>query len=220
MLRIGVNVMMWRICLWSGLCLSAMPAQCQTRPELASAEWSVLSTPTRLGGKPSHGGRETTQSIARRAIPTQPGPTLEPGWTLSSNEASASLVYATAGKASSDKNSANETSPVGFICRKGDGFVTFRSPPVSQAAGKRVLVLLKSANGTIRIETKVGSDGVITGESPVRTSSLVFVLTPKKGDARLTVGPWSAEIEEGTSDVLLLRFQSLCDQPIMSADAD
>ena len=124
----------------------------------------------------------------------------------------ANLTYASGGK----------LAPLGFRCTKGDGFVTLRTPAVNFAPGKRVNVLLKSNNGAIRIDGKVTIDGerIIASESPVRTSSLVFVLTPKKGEAKMTVGSWSTEIEEGASDIKLLRFQTLCDQPVQSAEAN
>lgn len=200
-------VMMWRVCLWSSLFMAIMPLPSQAQS--SSSEWSLLSTPSPLKLKASARPAETTQSIAKR--PPAPA-AVEPGWNLSSDERVATLTYASGGK----------PAPLGFRCNKGDGFVTLRTPPVSFAPGKRMNVLLKSKNGTIRIDGKVTVDGerVIASESPVRTSSLVFVLTPKKGEAKLTVGGWSAEIDEGASDITLLRFQTLCDQPIVSADAN
>ncbi|MBY0612955.1 MAG: hypothetical protein K2P80_12305 [Beijerinckiaceae bacterium] len=176
-----------------------------------SSEWSLLSTPSAVNLKASSRPAETTQSIARKVVLPAPS-AIEPGWNLANDERFASLTYATGGK----------LAPLGFRCAKGDGFVTLRTPPVSFAPGKRVNVLLKSRNGTIRIDGKVTADGerVIASESPVRTSSLVFVLTPKKGEAKLSVGSWSTEIDEGASDIMLLRFQTLCDQPLKSAEAD
>ena len=221
-------------CLSLSLFLVALsePLRAQTAAENASSDnfrtWALLSTPSALNTAKTAGfktsrfkgaGPETTQSIPRQAAPA--AASWEQGWNLSSDETNASLVYAPEGK----------TAPVGFTCKKGDGFVTFRSPPSSFAAGKRMLVLLKSKNGSIRIDAHVSAGKTIESESPVRTSSLVFVLTPKIDPnrskrkkeavgqgAKLTVGGWSTALPESLSDVKLLRFQTLCDQPLASAE--
>ena len=222
-------------CLSLSLFLVALsePLRAQSAAENASSDsfrtWALLSTPSTLNKTKTAtaaktagfkgAGPETTQSIPRQPAPA--AASWEQGWNLSSDETNASLVYAPEGK----------TAPVGFTCKKGDGFVTFRSPPSGFAAGKRMLVLLKSKNGSIRIDAHVSAGKTIESESPVRTSSLVFVLTPKidpnrskrKKDAvgqgaKLTVGGWSTALPESLSDVKLLRFQTLCDQPLASAE--
>ena len=212
-------------CLMLSLFLAAQPdlAFAQAIASDDFRTWALLSTPSPLGApKPGHrktASPDTTQSISKQ--PIVPAASFEQGWNLSSDTTSASLVYAPDGKAA----------PIGFTCKKGDGFVTFRSPPSSFAAGKRMLVLLKSKNGTIRIDAHVAPAKTVESESPVRTSSLVFVLSPKidpnrskrKKDAagqgaKFSVGGWSAAMPEGMSDVKLLRFQTLCDQPVASAE--
>lgn len=230
-----VHVMKWGRCLSLSLVLAAQAIPVRAQATASSDDfstWALLSTPSALGpAKPgiSKPGRakpissETTQSIPRQTV-AEPAAQWEAGWNLTTDETSASLIYAMP-----EKSSAAKPAPVGFSCHKGDGFVTFRSPPGSHAAGKRLLVQLRSRNGSIRIDAHAGPGNVIESESPVRTSSLVFVLTPKiephrkKKDAasqgaKLTVGGWSAAIPEGTSDVKLLRFQTLCDQPVASAE--
>jgi hypothetical protein len=135
---------------------------------------------------------------------------LTEGWNVSSDPANANLIFARDGKALH----------VGFSCKKGDGFVTFRSPPTTGfAANKHILVTLKSLHGSIRIESKAseGPERIIESEVPVRTSSLVFVLSPKKGDVTAHVGGVVETITALKSDVKILRFQSLCDQPLISA---
>ena len=191
----------------------SLSTQSDTAP--ASAEWSLLTQPSQLTTKKRSRDRsapETTQSIGRKTPVAIEQESLLPGWNLSSDETSARLIYSVEGK----------PTPVGFTCKKGDGFVTFRSPSASQAAGKKVLVLLKSKNGAIRIESRVSAEGdkVLASEIPVRTSSLVFVLTPKKGEAKLNVGGWSTEIPEGASDIKLLRFQTMCDQAVAANEAE
>ncbi len=207
--------MRWGLCL--SICLSVAvlpgPVLAQSAPAPASPEWNILASASAIRTKAANRDKsapETTQSISKR--PEPPPSTLVEGWNLSASETSATLLYAISGKAA----------PLGFTCRKGDGFVTFRSPPVTYAAGQRLKVLLKSKNGAIRIDSQVSKDGprILSSETPVRTSSLVFVLTPKKDEAKLQVGSWSAEIPEGTSDIKLLRFQSLCDQPLASLEEE
>jgi hypothetical protein len=153
---------------------------------------------------------ETTNSIAKTSSTLLPSTNLTEGWNVSSDVASASIVFARDGKAL----------PVGFSCKKGDGFATFHSPPTTGfAANKRIMVTLKSQNGSIRIDSTINADQnrSIDSEVPVRTSSLVFVLTPKKGDVTTHIGGIVEEITALKSDVKLLRFQSLCDQPLISA---
>ncbi len=149
---------------------------------------------------------ETTQSITT----LRPSPELKTGWNLSSDSVSASLIFAQDGRATL----------VGFTCKKGDGFVTFRSSPTTSfAANKHILVALKSLNGAIRIDAKTSEahQRLIESEVPVRTSSLVFVLTPKKGDISAKIGSISERITASSTDTKLLRFQTLCDQPLISA---
>ncbi len=153
---------------------------------------------------------ETTNSIAKASSVSLPSSNLTEGWNVSSNVASASIVFARDGKAL----------PVGFSCKKGDGFATFHSPPTTGfAANKRILVTLKSLNGSIRIDSTTSGDQerIIQSEVPIRTSSLVFVLTPKKGDVTAHIGGNVEKISALKSDVKLLRFQSLCDQPLISS---
>ncbi len=149
---------------------------------------------------------ETTQSIAKTLPPSK----FSIGWNLSSDPVSATLVFGQEGRAAL----------VGFSCRKGDGFVTFRSQPTSSfSANKHVMVTLKSLNGAIRIEAKTNElqPRTIESQVPVRTSSLIFVLTPKKGDVTAKIGGLIEKITSPTTDIKLLRFQSLCDQPLISA---
>ena len=149
---------------------------------------------------------ETTQSITTTRVP----PELNAGWNLSSDPVSASLIFAHEGK----------STLVGFTCKKGDGFVTFRSSPTASfAANKHVLVTLKSLNGAIRIEAKTNEiePRLIESEVPIRTSSLVFVLSPKKGDITVKIGGFSEKVMSSSTDTKLLRFQSLCDQPLIGA---
>ncbi len=170
------------------------PLQITLPTKLAQTTASIPSLP------------ETTQSIA--TLPSTPiFDTLNDGWNVADNTNAARLIYAEEGKAM----------PVGFICKKGDGFAHFRTLQTTGfKAGKHVLVQLKSMNGTIRIDANVGNDNAHTIESevPIRTSSLVFVLTPKKGEPTLKIGAVDEAIPAEKSDVKLLHFQSLCDQAI------
>lgn len=195
--------------------------------ENAAATWTLLSTPAAI--EPPR-QRDTTHSIPVQPVPRQgAGRTatvearaaagIETGWSLSTDEATASLSYVASGK----------VTPFGFACRRGDGFATFRTPPGSYQAGKKVHVQLRSRNGAIKLDASAGPDRSLQSEVPIRTSSLVFVLTPKidparsrkkphAGEAKLTVGGWTAEVPQALSDVKLLRFQSLCEQPVASAE--
>jgi hypothetical protein len=160
----------------------------------------------------------TTQSVSQRTQSKNEVQALVAGWNLTSTAGNAQLAYFSGLKPQSKKSvpSAAAATPVGFSCRRGDGFAIFRGPAISgYAAGKRVAVQLKSAAGTIRIESKVLAETpkVIQSEATVMTSSLVFVLSPKKGDVKATVGGWSGALETGPSAVELAHFQSLCDQP-------
>ncbi len=207
------SVMKLSACLWAGVFLFAAPVALYAQ---SLPDWAIMTAPSdialpskvskKLSAKSSP---ETTQSIGVRPVDAAPAIPASQGWNVSSDADRASLFFARDGK----------FLPVGFTCQKGDGFVHFLSPPTTHAAGKRILVLLKSLNGTIRIETKVGlgQPRMIESEIPVRTSSLVFVLTPKKGEATATIGGAIEKIPALASDVKLLRFQSLCDQPIITA---
>ncbi len=162
--------------------------------------------PTAIKSSVSLNAPETTNSIAA----TRPSSDFNNGWNLSSDPTSASLVFAQDGKAAL----------VGFTCKKGDGFVTFRSSPTTSfAANKHVLVMLKSMNGAIRIEARANESQprFIESQVPIRTSSLVFVLTPKKGEVTAKIGGLSEKVTTPANDTKLLRFQSLCDQPLIGA---
>ncbi len=218
-------------CLLAGICLivsvQSGHAQTASSSSIAAAqtipEWSMVAGPVETqASRPSKAGRnfasagkaapDTTQSITRR-ISVEPATRLAPGWNLTASAVSADLVFSMDGVAQ----------PVGFTCKKGEGFVNFKSPPTSSyAPGKRLMVHLKSINGAIRIDTVVSSEmpRSITSEIPVRASSLVFVLTPKKGEPTVTVGGWSAKIPAESSEVKLLRFQSFCEQPLVSSDEE
>jgi len=210
------------------LAVTPLHAQQSTDPAAPQTTWQLLSTPTSLGA-PKRRQSDTTQSIPKQApvvkaalLPAgQSATPLTLGWTVESDDTSASLTYVVSGR----------SAPFGFACKRGDGFVTFRTAPGSYAAGKKAHVQVHSRNGTIKLDARSGADRTLESEVPIRTSSLVFVLTPKidatrsrkakkpqTGLPKLTVGGWSTEVPQGLSDVALLRFQSLCDQPVASAE--
>jgi hypothetical protein len=180
------------------------------KPSIVAVGFSQKTPEQIVKASPSLNAPETTNSIVKASSVFVPFTHLTEGWNVSSDPANANLIFARDGKAL----------PVGFSCKKGDGFVTFRSPPTTSfAANKRILVTLKSLHGSIRIESKTseGLERIIESEVPVRTSSLVFVLTPKKGDVTAHIGGMLETITALKSDVKILRFQSLCDQPLISA---
>jgi hypothetical protein len=178
---------------------------------IAAIGFSSKNSGQQLAKTPSSfGAPDTTNSIVKLSSASLPNINLTEGWNISSDITTASLVFAHDGRAL----------PIGFTCKKGDGFANFHSPPTTGfSANKRVLVTLKSLNGSIRIDSTVNGDHerIIQSEVPIRTSSLVFVLTPKKGDVTAHIGGIIEKINAFKSDVKLLRFQSLCDQPLISA---